>query len=84
MKAELLTKGGAFTADGIMIEPASITLFLTELQLHEYTAAIEALVREFAIEATNPIFRHNKDIIIKGDVSIHDGKNPHEGDRSRL
>jgi hypothetical protein len=84
MKSELLTKGGAFTADGIMIEPASITLLLTELQLHEYNSAIETIVLEFNIDSTNPVFRHNKDIIVRGSTPVHDGKNPVQGNRERL
>ena len=84
MKADLQVKGGAFTADGIMIEPAAITLYLTELQLHEYNASIEALVREFSIDSTNPVFRHNKDIIVRGSTPVHDGKNPVQGNRENL
>lgn len=84
MKVDLQVKGGAFTADGIMIEPAAITLYLTELQLHEYNASLTTLVKEFDIDTTNPIFRHNKDVIVKGNTPIHDGKNPVQGDRTRL
>lgn len=84
MKADLQVKGGAFTADGIMIEPAAITLYLTELQLHEYNFALETIVREFSIDSTNPVFRHNKDVIVKGSTAVHDGKNPVQGNREKL
>ena len=84
MKAELNVKGGAFTADGVCIEPAAITLYLTELQLHEYEASLEAIIREWSIDSKNPIFRHNKDVIVKGSTAIHDGKNPVQGNREKL
>jgi hypothetical protein len=84
MKADLQVKGGAFTADGIMIEPAAITLYLTELQLHEYNSSLEAIIREWSIDTTNPVFRHNKDVIVKGSTAVHDGKNPVQGNRERL
>ena len=84
MKADLQVKGGAFTADRIMIEPAAITLYLTELQLHEYEAALEIIVQNFSIDTTNPVFRHNKEVIVKGSTPVHDGKNPVQGNRERL
>jgi len=84
MKTQLDVKPGAFTAEGGLLEPAQITLILTELDLVDYKRCMEVLSREFELDYTSSVFRHNRDVILKGERSLHDGKNPVEGNRSKL
>jgi len=84
MKADISVKTGSFTAEGECLEPAQITLVISELQLSEYRAAMAILTKEFKIDYTSSVFRQNRDVIIRGSDSIHDGKCPVEGDKTRL
>ena len=84
MKAELRVKSGAFTAEGVCLDPAEITLVLSDLQLSEYRNVMQILTKEFNVESDSTVFRQNRDVIVKGQDSIHNGKNPHEGDKTRL
>jgi hypothetical protein len=82
MKVNMSVKPGAYSAEGEAIDPAAITLVLSDLQLPEYRTVVGILVREFHVDTSSSVFRHNRDVIMKGADSIHDGSNPHEGNRA--
>jgi hypothetical protein len=84
MKTTIDVKPGAFTAEGSCLEPAQITLVLFDLELQEYQKTMSVLTKEFDVDYKSTVFRHNRDVIVKGNDSMHDGGNPHEGDRTRL
>jgi hypothetical protein len=84
MKNSIEVKQGAFTAEGEAIEHAEIVIRFYDLELPEYRSTIATLTKEFNIDYTSTIFRHNRDVMVKGQDAVHDANNPHEGDRSRL
>ena len=84
MKTTIDVRTGAFTAEGVCLEPAVITLTLSELELSEYRNAMQTLTKEFNVDYTSAVFRQNRDVIVKGSDSVHDGQNPHEGNGRRL
>lgn len=84
MKVTIDVKPGAFTAESICLEPAMVVLTLSELELSEYRNVMGILTKEFNVDYTSTIFRQNRDVIIAGQDSIHDAKNPHEGNHTRL
>lgn len=83
MKVLMTVKGGTFTAEGECLEPAAITLELSELQLPEYRHCMGVITKEWEVDHTSAVFRHNRDIIVKGVDNIHDDR-PMQGDRTRL
>lgn len=84
MKHTIEVDQGAFTAEGEAITHAKITVVFYELELPEYRHTIGLLTKEFGIDYSSTIFRHNRDVMVKGDDAIHDAQNPHEGNRTNL
>ena len=84
MKTQMDVKTGAYSSEGAVIDPASITLTLYELELSEYRSVMAILSKEFNIDYTSQVFRQNRDVIVKGSDSIHDARCPVEGVHTRL
>lgn len=83
-KASLKVETGQFTAEGECIIPASIILTLSELQLQEYKHCMKLLTEHFDVDYTSAAFRQNRDVILKGEDSVHSGIPPTQGDKTRL
>jgi len=84
MKHDMTVDQGAFSAEGEVIKAAEILVKFFDLELSEYRQIMGLLTKEFGIDYASTIFRHNRDIMVKGQDAIHDAKNPHEGDRTKL
>jgi len=84
MKTTTDIKTGAFSAEGACLDPAAITITFSELELSEYRNVMNTLTKEFNIDYTSTVFRQNRDVIVKGTDSVHDGLCPHEGIHTRL
>ena len=86
MLTTLEVKGGYFTAEGECIEPAVIILTLSDLQLPEYKSNMAKLAKDYPgcnADATSAVFRKNRTVIVRSSDSVHDGQNPHEGNRCK-
>ena len=84
MRTDLDVDPGSFTAESVCLKPATITLLLSELELSEYRSVMQILTKEFKVDTSSTVFRQNRDVIVKGSDSVHDGNNPHEGNATRL
>ena len=80
MKIERQINGGKFSADGMMIEPTSITVSFMELTLEDYKEVSTKLATTFKVDPPESILRRFQRVVVTSDNhQVHGGGNPAMG-----